>query len=75
MSNMDGMEWRRHMLGAKEILRQKALSGLPRGRDTPFISTHMASWETLASITTGETPLLDFLVVFPIIQVRPFLTL
>jgi hypothetical protein len=66
MSTMDGMDWRRHMLGAKEILRQKVLSGLPSGRDTPFISSYMSLWETLASITTGETPLLDFLVVsFP----------
>jgi hypothetical protein len=63
MSNMDGMEWKRHMLGAIEILRHKVLSGVPRGRDTPFISTYMSVWETLASITTGETPLTDFLVV------------
>jgi Fungal specific transcription factor domain len=59
---MDGMEWRRHMLGAKEILRQKAMSGL-KGRDAPFISSFMAQWEALSSVTTGETPLLDFLIV------------
>src|SRR5271154_1292730 len=63
MSNMDGMEWKRHMLGAKEILRQKAISGLPKGRDTGFISTFMALWESLSSVTTGESPLLDFLTV------------
>ena len=63
MSNMDGMEWKRHMLGAKEILRQKAMSGLPKGRDTGFISTFMALWESLSSVTTGESPLLDFLTV------------
>ena len=60
---MDGMEWQRHMLGAKEILRQKLLSGIPEGRDTPFISVFMAAWEVLSSVTTGETPLLDFLIV------------
>ena len=60
---MEGMEWKRHMLGAKEILRQRAMSGLPKGRDTAFISTFMAIWESLSSVTTGESPLLDFLTV------------
>ena len=65
MSNMDGMEWRRHMLDAKEILRRKKMSGLTKGRDTPFISSFMAFWEVLSAVTTGETPLLDFLMVRP----------
>jgi hypothetical protein len=65
MGNMDGMEWRRHMLGAKEIVRQKALSGLPKGRDAGFLSAFMATWEALTSVTTGETPFLDFLTVLP----------
>ena len=60
---MEGMEWRRHMLGAKEILRQKLVSGFPKGRDMPFISSFMALWEVLSSVTTGETPLFDFLMV------------
>lgn len=51
------------MLGAKEILRQKAMSGLPKGRDTGFISSFMSLWESLSAVTTGETPLLDFLTV------------
>jgi len=62
MSNMEGTDWRRHMLGAKEVLRQKAMTGL-KGRDTPFISSFMAHWESISAVTTGETPLLDFLVV------------
>ena len=61
MSHMDGMEWRRHMLGAKEIIRQKAISGLPKGRDAGFLSWFMAQWEAFSAVTTGETPLLDFL--------------
>jgi hypothetical protein len=65
MSTMEGMEWRRHMLGAKEIVRQKAMSGLPKGRDTGFICSFMAVWEALSAVTTGETPLLDFLMVSP----------
>jgi hypothetical protein len=65
MSSMEGMEWRRHMLGAKEIVRQKAICGLPKGQDTPFISTFMAQWEAYTAVTTGETPLLDFLTVHP----------
>ena len=63
MSSMEGMEWRRHMIGAKEIVRQKAILGLPKGRDTPFISTFMAHWEAFTAVTTGETPLFDFLIV------------
>jgi Fungal specific transcription factor domain len=63
MSSMNGMEWRRHMLGAKEILRQKLINGIPKGRDTGFISAFMALWESLSSVITGETPLLDFLTV------------
>jgi hypothetical protein len=51
------------MLGAKEIVRQKALSGLPKGRDAGFLSAFMAQWEALTSVTTGETPFLDFLTV------------
>ena len=62
---MEGIEWRRHMLGAKEILRQKLINGLPKGRDTPFISSFMAMWEVLSAVTTGETPLFDFLMVHP----------
>lgn len=65
MSNTEGIEWRRHMLGAKEILRQKLINGLPKGRDTPFISSFMAMWEVLSAVTTGETPLFDFLMVRP----------
>ena len=63
MSNMDGMDWRRHMLGAKEIVHQKAISGLPKGRDAGFLSAFMSQWEALTAVTTGETPLLDFLTV------------
>jgi Fungal specific transcription factor domain len=65
MSNMEGMEWRRHMLGAKEIIRQKAISNLPKGRDTAFLSAFMSQWEALAAVTTGESPFLDFLTVTP----------
>ena len=60
---MDGMDWRRHMLGAKEIVHQKAISGLPKGGDAGFLSTFMSQWESLTAVTTGETPLLDFLTV------------
>ena len=60
---MDGMEWRRHMLGAKEIMRQKAMNAFPRGRDSAFLSWFMAQWEAFSAVTTGETPLLDFLIV------------
>jgi len=61
---MDGMEWRRHMLGAKEIVRQKAMTGFSKGgSDTAFLSWFMAIWEAFSAVTTGETPLLDFLCV------------
>jgi hypothetical protein len=60
---MEGMEWRRHMLGAKEIIRQKAMSGFPKGRDSAFLSWFMAVWEAHTAVTTGETPFLDFLLV------------
>jgi hypothetical protein len=63
ISNMEGMEWQRLMHEAKEILRQKMMSEYPRDRDTPFISSFLGFWEVLSSITTGETPLLDFLIV------------
>jgi hypothetical protein len=65
MSSMEGLEWRRHMLGAKEIVRQKTICGLAKGQDTPFISAFMAQWEAYTAVTTGETPLLDFLIVYP----------
>lgn len=68
MSNMEGMEWRRHMLGAKEIIRQKAISGLPKGRDTGFLSAFMAQWEALSAVTTGESPFLDFITVLPVLN-------
>ena len=64
MANMDGMEWQKHMLGAKEIVRKKIMSGLPKGRDSMFISAFMAVWESLSSVTTGETPFLDFITVY-----------
>lgn len=64
MSSMEGMDWRRHMLGAKEIVRQRAICGLPKGQDTPFISAFMSQWEAFTAVTTGETPLLDFLTVY-----------
>jgi len=63
MSNMEGMNWKRHMSGAKEIIRSKALSGLPKGKDSAFISWFMAQWEVFTAVTTGETQLLDFLIV------------
>lgn len=51
------------MLGAKEIMRQKAMSAFPKGRDSAFLSWFMAQWEAFSAVTTGETPLLDFLIV------------
>jgi Fungal specific transcription factor domain len=63
MSHMDGMEWKRHMLGAKEIVRQKALNAFPKRRDTTFVTFFLALWEVFSAVTTGETPLFDFLVV------------
>ena len=61
MSTMDGMEWRRHMLGAMEIVRQRITYGIPGGKDSGFICIFMGAWEALSAVTTGQTPFLDFL--------------
>ena len=51
------------MLDAREIVRHRALTVFPKGRDSVFLTWFMAQWEVYTSVTTGETPFLDFLIV------------